>query len=323
MTTCSARTRRSPSSRTASPPCSATRRRCSPRAARWPTSSGCVSSSSPVRSSSPTPSATSSAPSSVPRRCSPASRPAPGRSERGLLDPAAPIALMTTDGGPYQVRTSAVVVENTHNFGGGTVQPLDRDGGSWPPTAADSGSGCISTGPGCGTPTSRRGCRSRHTAAAPTRSASACPRASARRWGRSSSAPRSGSSGPGCGASATAAGCDRSGSSPRPGCTPSTTTSTGSPTTTPGPGGWPRPSPRPPPASWTRRWSQTNILVLDVGAAGWSAADFVAAAAAHGVRTYAVGAGLVRLVWHLDVDDAATDAATDVLVRLLTAGPAA
>ncbi len=34
-------------------------------------------------------------------------------------------ALMRPAAGPYFVSTSAVVVENTHNFGGGTVQPLD------------------------------------------------------------------------------------------------------------------------------------------------------------------------------------------------------
>jgi threonine aldolase len=66
---------------------------------------------------------------------------------------------------------------------------------------------------------------------------------------------------------------------------------------------------------------ETNIVVADVEAAGWVATDFVAAALDGGVRTYAVGPGLVRLVWHLDVDDAATDHAIDVLTRLLAAGP--
>ncbi len=36
-----------------------------------------------------------------------------------------------------------------------------------------------------------------------------------------------------------------------------------------------------------------------------------------GVRTYAVGPGRVRLVWHLDVDDAGTDAAIDAATTLL------
>ena len=47
------------------------------------------------------------------------------RSERGLLDPRDALELVTVGCGPYQVETSLVVVENTHNFGGGTVQPLE------------------------------------------------------------------------------------------------------------------------------------------------------------------------------------------------------
>jgi threonine aldolase len=45
---------------------------------------------------------------------------------RGLVDVDAIAALMRPDAGPYFVSTAAVVVENTHNFGGGTVQPLDE-----------------------------------------------------------------------------------------------------------------------------------------------------------------------------------------------------
>jgi threonine aldolase len=48
----------------------------------------------------------------------------PGRPV-GLLDPALPLSMLVPDGGPYLVSTAAVAVENTHNFGGGTVQPLD------------------------------------------------------------------------------------------------------------------------------------------------------------------------------------------------------
>ena len=52
---------------------------------------------------------------------------------RGLLDAEVPLAMMLPDAGPYQVSTAAVAVENTHNFGGGTVQPIEaltalRDG---------------------------------------------------------------------------------------------------------------------------------------------------------------------------------------------------
>ena len=56
---------------------------------------------------------------------------------------------------------------------------------------------------------------------------------------------------------------------------------------------------------------ETNIVVLDVGSAQWGAPDFVAALLEQGVRTYAVGPGRVRAVWHLDVDDPGTDAAVD------------
>ncbi|MGQ7295585.1 threonine aldolase family protein [Quadrisphaera sp. KR29] len=46
---------------------------------------------------------------------------------RGLLDDDAVdrvVAMMTPDAGPHLVSTAAVAVEDTHNFGGGTVQPL-------------------------------------------------------------------------------------------------------------------------------------------------------------------------------------------------------
>lgn len=47
-------------------------------------------------------------------------------SERGRLQAAAPLALMEPDAGPYLVSTAAIAVENTHNFGGGTIQPLPQ-----------------------------------------------------------------------------------------------------------------------------------------------------------------------------------------------------
>lgn len=43
----------------------------------------------------------------------------------GLIDPDRVRPLLSPDAGPYLVSTGAVAVENTHNFGGGTVQPLD------------------------------------------------------------------------------------------------------------------------------------------------------------------------------------------------------
>jgi len=45
-------------------------------------------------------------------------------SRRGLLDAGTALAMAVPDAGPYLVSTAAYAVENTHNFGGGTVQPL-------------------------------------------------------------------------------------------------------------------------------------------------------------------------------------------------------
>ncbi|MBE7188719.1 low specificity L-threonine aldolase [Jatrophihabitans endophyticus] len=49
-----------------------------------------------------------------------------GPTARGLVDPDAVAAIIAPDAGPYQVSTAAIAVENTHNFGGGSVQPRDR-----------------------------------------------------------------------------------------------------------------------------------------------------------------------------------------------------
>jgi threonine aldolase len=46
------------------------------------------------------------------------------RGENGLLDPIAVERLIAPDGGPYLVSTAAIAIENTHNFGGGRVQPI-------------------------------------------------------------------------------------------------------------------------------------------------------------------------------------------------------
>ena len=45
---------------------------------------------------------------------------------RGIVDPDAVAALIAPDAGPYQVSTVAIALENTHNFGGGAVQPQAR-----------------------------------------------------------------------------------------------------------------------------------------------------------------------------------------------------
>ena len=45
---------------------------------------------------------------------------------RGLLSANDPLNIARPDSGPYLVSTTAIAVENTHNFGGGTVQPLEE-----------------------------------------------------------------------------------------------------------------------------------------------------------------------------------------------------
>ena len=44
----------------------------------------------------------------------------------GLLRAEDPLAIAHENAGPYLVSTKAIAVENTHNFGGGTVQPIDE-----------------------------------------------------------------------------------------------------------------------------------------------------------------------------------------------------
>ena len=44
--------------------------------------------------------------------------------EDGLLRAQDPLAIAHENAGPYLVSTKAIAVENTHNFGGGTVQPI-------------------------------------------------------------------------------------------------------------------------------------------------------------------------------------------------------
>jgi threonine aldolase len=45
---------------------------------------------------------------------------------RGLLNAQDALAIAKPNSGPYQVSTSAIAIENTHNFGGGTIQPLNE-----------------------------------------------------------------------------------------------------------------------------------------------------------------------------------------------------
>ena len=240
--------------------------------------------------------------------------------ENGVLDAAQPLALMIPEGGAYQVNTRLVVVENTHNFGGGTIQPLDQiqalregtrhrgvamhlDGARlWNAHVAtgvalaeygrlfDTVSVCLSKGLGAPVGSVLAG--------------SAAQMQEARIWRKRFGG---GMRQVGILAAGGLYALDHhlerladdhararrfadAAAAARPGCVD--------------------------PAR-----VQTNIVILDVAAAGWTPSAFTEEAAARGVRMYAVSGTAVRLVWHLDVDDAATDAAIDALVPLLEKGP--
>jgi threonine aldolase len=47
-------------------------------------------------------------------------------SSRGRLDAEVPLSMATPDAGIHLVSTAAIAVENTHNFGGGTIQPVEQ-----------------------------------------------------------------------------------------------------------------------------------------------------------------------------------------------------
>ena len=236
--------------------------------------------------------------------------------ERGLLDPTGPMSLVTTGVGPYQVETALVVLENTHNFGGGTVQPLDairevraatsavgvamhldgarlwnahvasgvplRDYG----TEFDTVSVCLSKGLG-----------------APVGSVlvgSAEQMAEARVWRkRYGAGMRQVGILAAAGLHALDHHLDRLADDHARAARFAAACAQAAP------------------ASIDAATVETNIVVLDVGEAGWAAPEFVAALLGQGVRTYAVGPGRVRAVWHLDVDDAGTDAAVDAATTLL------
>jgi threonine aldolase len=47
--------------------------------------------------------------------------------KNGLLKAADALDIARPNSGPYLVSTTAIAVENTHNFGGGTVQPISEN----------------------------------------------------------------------------------------------------------------------------------------------------------------------------------------------------
>ena len=85
----------------------------------------------------------------------------------GVADAAQITNLLEPDAGPYLVSTRCVALENTHNFGGGTIQPLP---GLQRVTRIchDLGVKVHLDGPGCGTRTSRPASRSTPTDASST-----------------------------------------------------------------------------------------------------------------------------------------------------------
>jgi threonine aldolase len=238
-------------------------------------------------------------------------------SERGLLDPAGPMSLVTTGVGPYQVETSLVVLENTHNFGGGTVQPIEairevraatsavgvamhldgarlwnahvasgvalRDYG----TQFDTVSVCLSKGLGAQVGSVLVGSAERMAEARVWRKRYG---AGMRQVGILAAA----------GLHALDHHVDRLADDHARAARFAAACAQAAP------------------ASVDAATVETNIVVLDVRAVGWEAPDFVAALLQHGVRAYAVGPGRVRAVWHLDVDDAGTDAAIDAATTLLS-----
>ena len=103
---------------------------------------------------------------------------------RGYADLAAIEALVAPDLGPYFVTTKALSVENTHNFAGGRVQPLEVLDG-----ATRAGRPARTPRPPRRRPDLERARRDRRSPSrtwprAPTRWASACPRAWAPRSAR-------------------------------------------------------------------------------------------------------------------------------------------
>ncbi|GAB3049108.1 low specificity L-threonine aldolase [Intrasporangium mesophilum] len=243
-------------------------------------------------------------------------------SERGRFRADDAAALMITGVGPYQVCTSLVVVENTHNFGGGTVQPIEEirrarsvtrergvamhlDGARLFNAHVASGvsltdygrefdtvSVCLSKGLGAPVGSVLAG--------------SAEAMAESRIWRK-----RFGGGMRQAGILAAAGLFALDNNVERLADDHARARRAAEAMAEAAPG------------SVDLTTVETNIVIVDVSAAGWASSAFVAAALDAGVRTYAVGSGAVRLVWHLDVDDAGTDVAIDVLTGLLRNPPTA
>ena len=235
---------------------------------------------------------------------------------RGLLDPAVPLRLMEPSAGAYQVSTKAIVVENTHNFGGGTVQPIEAirvlreatqplgiamhlDGARlWNAHVAtgialaqygqhfDTVSVCLSKGLGAPVGSVLAGSRE-HIAEA---------RVWRKRYG-------GGMRQAGILAAAGLWALDHHIERLADDHTRARAFSEEVASRFP--------------AVIDPEYVQTNIVVAEVGEAGWAAADFVTVAEQRGLRIYALNDHAVRLVWHLDVDDADTGYAANLVNTML------
>ena len=226
------------------------------------------------------------------------------RSVNGLVDVDAYAAVVAPNAGPYLVSTAAVAVENTHNFGGGTIQPYDR--------LVALGELCRSrdwaitwTALGCGTRTSRPGyrCRLRQ----PVRHRQRLLLQGARGAGRVGAGQHRREHRPRQGLAQAARRRLAPGRHPRrrrlaragPPRRPAGRGPRGGEAFAVGGG-------RAGPAGRRRAAVQTNIVVLDTGAV--PAAQVAAAAKDEGVWVSALGPRMLRAVTHLgvSVDDART-----------------
>jgi threonine aldolase len=239
------------------------------------------------------------------------------RAPQGLLDPAEPLRLMQPDAGPYMVSTAAIVVENTHNFGGGTVQPLEAiralreatqplgvamhlDGARlWNAHVAtgielaqygqqfDTVSVCLSKGLGAPVGSVLAGSREQIERARVWR----------KRYG---GGMRQAGILAAAGLWALDHHIERLADDHRRARTFSEAVADRFP------------------GVIDPAHVQTNIVIADVGLTGWTAAEFVSVAGQRGLRTFAMNEHAVRLVWHLDVDDADTGYAADLVSTMLT-----
>ncbi len=244
------------------------------------------------------------------------------RAERGVLEPEAVNRLAAPLSSPYMVATSCVVLENTHNFGGGTVQPLPamqrvremtaqmgvavhldgarlwnahvatgvplRDYGA----CADTVSVCLSKGLGAPVGSLLVG----------SAEAIASARVWRKRWG---GGMRQVGILAAAGLYAVQHHLERLAIDHQRAAAVASVVA------------------QVHPGVIDPALVQTNIVILDVGAAGWVSADFLQRIGEHGVYGFATDASHVRLVWHMDVSEQASNHCAKVLTAALATGPSA